>query len=433
MSKYISLENLERYDAKMQERIASFCASKEDGMWRQTEKAGAVSFWPVGNSPLEGTVEFLFKETGPASGDKSPTNPSTISGVSSIRVSRSGRNMISPSFYEVADTKTQNGITWTVEPDGTVVANGTATGAANSESGLFSFTRNYWDNYTSKSLCLSPGVYILSGLPIGSQWNKYLCRVLIGTSGAGSTQNFDQPVVTITITKTTIVTLRVTIWGGQTVSNLRFKPQLERASSASEYERGEVNQATINLNGTYYGGSIDLATGLMTVTWGAVVLDGTETWYKHNNSTEQVSVFRSWLNLPNYTMKEDMSASTRFCSHFSYSSDVVAGTFFSWGTSSRVYFKMDAANFPDVSDFTSWMASEYAAGHPVVFAYTRYAPLTVQLTTPQIRALIQPDKYVPRINTVYSDAENVQIVYQKNPVRDKFEKVQAIIAQGGNV
>ena len=89
----------------------------------------------------------------------------------------------------------------------------------------------------------------------------------------------------------------------------------------------------------------------------------------------------------------------------------------------------DGENYSTVANA---LASFFTA-HPAQLVYPVKTPTAVSLTPTEILSLTQPDKYVPRLNTVYTDADAVQIVYQKNPVRDKFEKVQAIIAQGGNV
>ena len=63
--------------------------------------------------------------------------------------------------------------------------------------------------------------------------------------------------------------------------------------------------------------------------------------------------------------------------------------------------------------YSNWVASQYSNGTPVTFAYAVATPFTVQLTPTQIRSLSALDKYEPRINTVYTDQEAVQVGYQR--------------------
>ena len=422
MSKYISLENLTRYDSKIQEHLASFCASKQGGMWRQTEKAGVVQFWPVGNSPLEGTVEFKFSETGPASGSKGPTNPSKIEGVSAVKLMLCGKNLAYPRSGLVSESS--YGVAYTFNPDGTITVNGKASAPS------YFYVR--WSSNYSGILLKNGVTYTLSGCPSGGSGGTYYlfstlwpANVTYGDYGDGAT--FTLNVASSKQTTNICCTVRT----GFTASNLVFKPQLELGSAVTEFETPVYNEYTINLNNTYYRGSIDFATGIMTVTWGAVVLKGTETWTLVSDSTNEITHFVGSAGLPSGTMNNNTA--DRACSHFHPNFNFVANTYYTWGTNTRIGFKLPAASFPNIAALNSWLASEYSAGHPVTVAYKLNNPQTVQLSPLALRSLVQPNKYVPRLNTVYTDAENVQIVYQKNPVRDKFEKVSAIVAQGGNV
>jgi len=434
MSKYISLENLERYDAKMQEHFASFCASKQDGMWRQTEKAGAVSFWPVGNSPLEGTVEFMFKETPPASGEKSPTNPSTIAGVSNIGITRCGKNL----FPQKPDTPTTyRGVTFEYDPsDGGIFIHGTADSDKNP---LIDVINIGYGN--------SPAPFVK-----GKTYSFYLdCQdsnisiqlydkttdTISGNSSASGTQF----VYTIDNNNRSLI-FRLSVTRGVTV-NTKAYIHIEEANELKPFEKPECNKYTITLGGTYYGGSIDLATGLMTVTWWGESL---------SMFTEVASINTSTVAFNYYSVKGhegDVNPISRFlsCDKFQVlngTNDVEHCRFGGNPGGSRrvIRFWIDKSRLdvsgavnPSSPTNAEWVAAANAwlASNPVFVCYKLFTPETLPLTPTQILSLPQPDKYVPRLNTVYSDADAVQIVYQKNPVRDKFEKVQAIIAQGGNV
>ena len=421
MSKYISLENLERYDAKMQEHFASFCASKEDGMWRQTEKAGAVQFWPVGNSPMEGTVEFMFKETGPASGEKGPDNPSTITGVSSVKITGCGRNLLSQNYYDQSGRESYD-VTFTVNDDGSVSCSGTATDYATFRFAYYMF--------------LPAGTYFVTGCPSGGSYLKYSLAI---QRHGGNTVNDYGDGVSLVVSNPGYYYIYTSIKPGYNATGLVFNPpQLELGTTATSFEPYSGNDYTIPLGNTYYGGSIDLATGLMTVTWVSQTISGLREFT--STSSDYVRFRFSCSGYP----KSD-SGQYPFASNIlsiSYSDDYYehirpnAGGAVSCAiTILKSRLDMSGAADPSNPTDAEWLAAgnAYFNSHPFQFVHKINHPQTVQLTPTQILALLQPDKYVPRLNTVYSDADAVQIVYQKNPVRDKFEKVSAIVAQGGNV
>lgn len=122
-----------------------------------------------------------------------------------------------PYYYK---TITIQGITWTVNEDGSVTANGTAT--ANSE---FMFAAE------SGEISLNAGIYSLSGCPTGGSNSTYWLRVLKGTTfiqdtGAGGTAELEE--------STYYVFAR--IYSGVTVSNITFKPMLNKGEIALPYQ-----------------------------------------------------------------------------------------------------------------------------------------------------------------------------------------------------
>lgn len=125
------------------------------------------------------------------------------------------RNMI-PDAY--AKTATSNGITYTVNGDGSITANGTATGLS---------VLNVWGN--SNSLTLPAGTYTLSGCPSGGAVDTYrLCNNATSINDTGSG-------VTFTLTEDTAISFKIRIQSGTTVSNLKFWPQLEKGSSKTSF------------------------------------------------------------------------------------------------------------------------------------------------------------------------------------------------------
>lgn len=393
--------------------------------WTQTDKAGAVTCWPVGGTQLLPTVDFMFTETGPASGDKGPENPSTISGVSEVNLWLAGKNInrTTPYYAFVDGERTINGVKFKANPDGTVVVNGVATGQATCALYNSSNTSAYGEP-------IGVGEYIVSGCPEGGSFSGYSLQCIVpsgyGTSayeyGSGKAITIDKPGARFG--------LAIRIPSGYTAQNLVFKPQIELASAATEYEQPvEKQEYTILLNGTFYGGTVDLATGVMTVTHVEAVFDGTESWSKYSSSTEDVSNFYTTANL-----LPRKGGSYAVCSHFTMGSEAVdENTFYMWGENVRLYVRISSETAGTVEELKAWLASQYANGTPLTVVYMLSSPNTIQLTPTQILALPQTDKYTPRINTIYTDVQSVQVGYVKSPIHSEYELVQAIVAQGGNV
>ena len=152
-------------------------------------------------------------------------------------------NLLEFPYYN--NTMTSNGITFTVNADGTVKANGTASAAAN-----FIFTHRI-DN----KVILPKGTYTVSGCPSGGGSNSYYLQIAktLNNSfhliGADTGKGF-----TFTLEEETDILIAIYIASGATVTNLIFKPMLELGSVAHpyrEYKKGGTGIA----NNLYYQGT----------------------------------------------------------------------------------------------------------------------------------------------------------------------------------
>lgn len=134
-----------------------------------------------------------------------PTTPLDI-----ISLGDKTKNLIPYPYYQT--TKTENGITFTDNGDGSITANGTA-------------TADTWfilQNYAPLN-----GTYTLSGCQNGSKTTYIL--------GLGSSDNADVGNgVTATITSKSNIFIKVC--SGAILDNVVFKPQLELGTTATEYE-----------------------------------------------------------------------------------------------------------------------------------------------------------------------------------------------------
>ena len=318
---------------------------------------------------MKPVVEFLFKETLPV-GDKSSQNPSTITGVSSIKITRSGKNLAIPRVD--IQSESRNGLTFTVNDNATYTINGTA-------STTTIFYVRYSSNYTG--IPLVGGVtYTLSGnLSVTTSSTYYLFTTLwpsnVTYTDYGEGTSFSRA----SISDGANIGIRIN--SGISLSNVLFKPQLELGSNVTEFETPIFNDYTISFNHTYYGGILDVSTGKLTVTHRMIEAD---------SLTLDISDYPAYLPL---------ECTDTFGRTITSTGNILALT---GSTGGKIVYKL--AN-----------------------------PYTVQIDPVVITALPQVDKYTPRLNTLYTDAENITVKYIKSPIRDEYEKVQAIIANGGTV
>lgn len=139
------------------------------------------------------------------------------SAFSTVNVTRCGKNLMR---YPYANrTQTINGVTFTVNTDGTIAVSGTATATAT----FYVHTLRTVPNLIGQTITLS-------GCPNGGGDNKY--RLRYQQTGVHSDVGKG---VTFTVTKLGEIVIQ--IFANQTVDNLIFKPQIELGSVSSDYEQ----------------------------------------------------------------------------------------------------------------------------------------------------------------------------------------------------
>lgn len=145
-----------------------------------------------------------------------------ISDISAVPVKKYGRNLIN--YPYVNSTKTTVGITFTDNGDGSVTANGTATNKA-----YFSVLD------AAHAILLQPGTYFLSG-NINGVKNAEL-YVNYRDENSNTKYAVDRGSgIAFTVKKQTTASIGIAISTGVTVNGIVFKPQLELADAATDYE-----------------------------------------------------------------------------------------------------------------------------------------------------------------------------------------------------
>ena len=157
-----------------------------------------------------GSTATIYEPYSGGAPSPSPSYPQEIRRVT-------GRNLL----RNTATSQTVNGVTFTVNADGSVTVNGTVSSGVSS---------------TSLQICLATtyaaGTYTLSGCPKGGSGSTYRIDARNGTSVIDYDNGTN---ATFSLSEATDVNFMIRIGSGYTANNLVFKPQLELGSQATSY------------------------------------------------------------------------------------------------------------------------------------------------------------------------------------------------------
>lgn len=307
------------------------------------------------------------------------SNICPISEWTEAKVTRTGKNLFE---MTLADIKAANTLgTWTgdkyvsydleftfEQENGfvtAIIANGTPTEQAN----LF---------LRSTTLPLIKGTsYKLNGCPSGGSVDSYgLWANASGITDYGSG-------VTFTANVTTVYNGRIRIVQGTVCNDLTFRPMIRLSADDAAFAPYSGTSLTIDLDGTRYGGTLDVLTGVLTVDKVKHVFTGSESW--------------------------------SFLSNFFYCALLTAGTFVSgdYVTENGVKMYLNANNgqariylaqnsfLDSSSNINSYLTNQ------IGFVLDLATPQTFQLTPEEVTALLGQ-------NNIWADAGDVTVEYRSN-------------------
>lgn len=381
----IGSNNLILRDADAQAKVAvntqDISALQEDllSAFATDTASGAIASFPDGAAM---PVKSLKVDIEPVQDLHGQANPYPAGG---------GKNLL----HVTAVTQTSNGVTFTVNEDGTVKVNGTAT------------ANTYLYLGDSSLSALAEGSYILSGSPSGGAYASYGLQINDGSwkfdygSGASFTKG------------STLTGVAIRIANGYTANNLLFKPMI-RLSSVTDatfapYENicpisghtqavvtvspttdaQDGTSYTIDLDGTRYGGTLDVGTGVLTVDSVIKTLNGSENWLENGA-----------LFYVDYTVLNGIKNNGRIMSN-AYVSTTVPDSQMTVGQ-----MKIAGANVNFKTSFASLAAwkSELSANN-VQLVYELSTPQTVQLTANEISTLLGQ-------NNIWADTGDTEVDYR---------------------
>ena len=342
-----------------------------------------------------------------------------------------GKNLFNPAW--MPEKAMSYGVTWTITPDGTVTANGTANGTT---------------YYNSDKFSLPAGTYTISAMSHFriSIRNKDADGAMIATQAVGRPHTFT--------VENDIQNATLFFAASGTLDNVSAKPQIEKGATATAYSpyanirpikgrdsvtitRQEDNQViTLNMPETVYGGEVDAVTGEGQKVWKSVALDGTEnwnTWGVNKNNTNVTGFFTYDIN--DYS-NDGSDINKILCSTMSNEEKNIWGGknmgvgLANSGSSKYLIYCVTTNTLPDTTDdkkamasFKTFLANLYAAGTPVQVAYK----LATQ--TPFTATGAQPIPALAGANTILTDADVVEVTGRADPLKRITDLEDAVASQ----
>ena len=332
------------------------------------------------------------------SGDPSPDNVRPISGWSEAKVTGTGKNFAILSQQILDNDRTQNGITWKATSKSSFHVSGTATGSS-------FLTVGY--GVTSPYLrFLKAGTYTVS-CNFPANCSVYIYGFAIG-SGATSTTTLVSGVRansprTFTITDDWMINIQAQIASGVTIDD-EINVQVEPGTTASVYEAYRGVTVTIDLDGTRYGGMLNVLTGVLMVDRASIIYDGSENWMTYSpdnydsfcflvfNNNKAIGSFKSICD-----QYKNVSVSWGADGNGKY------GVYSDHATLPRLYFRPPYDGFEKT--VTAW--KEWLSTNPLQLVCDLATPFTVQLTPAQLRA-------IKGQNNIFADCGDVAVKYWKH-------------------
>ena len=314
-----------------------------------------------------------------------------------------GKNLFNPAW--MPEKAMSYGVTWTITPDGTVTANGTANGTT---------------YYSSDKFSLPAGTYTISAMSHFriSILNKDADGAMIAKQAVGRPHTFT--------VENDIQNATLFFAASGTLDNVSAKPQIEKGATATAYSpyanirpikgrdsvtitRQEDNQViTLNMSETVYSGEVDAVTGDGKETRKTLTLDGTTNKFTQRD--------RYW-NLPQNSAPGIADSYDTTCSHFP------ANTFGGNLRGKYLYTtaKLMSKYFPDANALNAYLVAQYAAGSPVQVYYNLTEPVPFTATG------AQPIPALAGANTILTDADSATVTGRADPIKH-IEDLEAAVA-----
>ena len=324
------------------------------------------------------------------------SNICPIVGWDEVSVDVRGRNMLKI----VEQTRTASGVTATVNEDGTITVNGTATASTVVLMNLEYYTTSSPAQNIGKK-CIPNGRYTVS---MDAPNNNYRFQVIASNNASGT-----DGIATIISASSGEFTIddayaynwaRLYIQNGTVANNVVLKPMLRFESDTdTTFEPYNGQTYAIDLNGTRYGGTLDVTTGVLTVTWKYITLDGVTSHRKADSIASSQGLYYSICNITDDVGINTISGKTALISdQFIERAQVQIGNCYITYNGTYLVFVLADQTLSTLADINNWLAQNTPS-----MCYELATPQTVQLTPQQVKTLVGE-------NNIWVDSGEVDVV-----------------------
>ena len=319
-------------------------------------------------------IAASWEPTQEGTGDPSPDNIRPIKGRNSVSFSRYGCNIITTPYRD--KSKSENGVQFTVNDDGSVSIKGTATEITYFNLCINKTLRKFVDKGVYSALDVPKKVWIftVSGCTMQARDNDVTMYIAVAKD-----RTIDKTVYPIVLVGSTV-------------------PEIVPGPS-------EYNTTTLTLPDTIYGGAVDAATGEGEILYNIANIPIEKLAY--NSSISAMLGFASANLLPGVKLPASVNGlldGLCDCLPIQSASAINSGTVgFGITPSGDVYLRAGKLE----------SAQAYAEKFPdgVNVCYKLKAPVNFQASSSQVISAISG------INTILTDADSVTVTARKDPVR----------------
>lgn len=291
-----------------------------------------------------------------------------------------GKNLMRQDYYETRTSASD--VSWTVNPNKSITFSGTASGTIYFNCG----------NASNNTFTLSAGTYTLKGTGNAN------VRVTLVKDGSYFT-NANSSDVTFTLTETAVFYVYIYVASGA-ATNLTVYPQIEVGSVSTAYQPYGDTMYYVGWEseaGTVYGGTLNVTTGLLTVTHGSFNASSI-TWTGFNALDDSTG---------NYVYKVNV---------FSPANTNVISDKYKWKQANKweslTYGEFMTSTTLIVTVPTSVTTTAEAKTHftnnDATFVYELATPVTYQLTPTEITTFLGT-------NNIWADCGDIEsVVYRRS-------------------
>lgn len=428
--------------------INNACAGVTSVAKNYTPSAENVTWVAVGFYTTQvNTITDFMAELGnqvteyePYSGGKpspSPDYPQELVSLEPV-VTVYGKNLLSPNL----ESKTVYGVSFTVNDDGSITVNGTATQGA-----------YFWcygtGTQATKQKPLRRGKYTVSGMTTTISGFIIAAAVRASASadrvvlGYGDTEESASFAVT---TDTALCDVLVSVSTGTTVDNVTIYPMLEVGDVATEYEAPIAPQTLstthtlpgipVTSGGNYTDSDgqqwicdeVDLERGVYVQRVGKIVFTGTEGGWYLNGSAANGDTRLFQLPYLSYSgTKEKLPKA--FCTHVgraenTFESDNTSFCVYNTGGKSYVRLRHSAA---DLDEFKSFLVAQHTAETPVTIYYDAGETIETTLSETEIAAYRAMHSNYPNTTVLNDNDAHMVVKYAADTKLYIDNKIAALV------